>query len=76
MQDKDIGRSSNGMEYHTVSARSEVRFAGRSSNGRTAAFEAVNLGSIPSLPAKRISLLFRSPVFLKEGACQFNLDML
>ena len=24
---------------------------GRSSNGRTAAFEAVNLGSIPSLPA-------------------------
>ena len=25
--------------------------AGRSSNGRTAAFEAVNLGSIPSLPA-------------------------
>ena len=32
-----------------------VRGAGRSSNGRTAAFEAVNLGSIPSLPAPRIN---------------------
>ncbi len=41
---------------HTVSVRSEVFCAGRSSNGRTAAFEAVNLGSIPSLPAQHISL--------------------
>jgi hypothetical protein len=30
----------------------EVNNIGRSSNGRTAAFEAVNLGSSPSLPAK------------------------
>gem|GEM_PF-1706148 len=44
------------MEYHTTIARSEVRCAGRSSNGRTGAFEALNLGSIPSLPAQRISL--------------------
>lgn len=32
-----------------------MRSAGGSSNGRTAAFEAVNLGSIPSPPAERIS---------------------
>lgn len=32
-----------------------VFIAGRSSNGRTAAFEAVNLGSIPSLPAMNIN---------------------
>ena len=30
-------------------------YIGRSSNGRTEAFEAFNLGSIPSLPAKRNS---------------------
>ena len=34
--------------------------AGRSSNGRTAAFEAVNLGSIPSLPAVRRKKLCQS----------------
>jgi hypothetical protein len=39
-----------------VSARSEVFLAAGSSNGRTAAFEAVNLGSIPSPAAKYISL--------------------
>ncbi len=34
----------------------EFRHIAGSSNGRTAAFEAVNLGSIPSPPAERISL--------------------
>ena len=43
--------SSNGMEYHTGSIRSEACFAGGSSNGRTGAFEALNLGPIPSPPA-------------------------
>ncbi len=44
------------MEYHTGGTRSEICFAGGSSKGRTAAFEAVNRGSIPCPPAKHISL--------------------
>ncbi len=41
------------------SGRIESVRIGRSSNGRTAAFEAVNLGSIPSLPAKNAHLSAR-----------------
>lgn len=36
---------------------------GRSSNGRTAAFEAVNLGSIPSLPTESEALCWEKEVW-------------
>ncbi len=45
--------------------------AGRSSNGRTAAFEAVNLGSIPSLPAvcgKKINSYFAHSLTSRTAA--------
>lgn len=49
-------------------------FIGRSSNGRTEAFEAFNLGSIPSLPAEEdfflvsniLALLYRYKVRFED----------
>lgn len=72
-----IGGSSNGKEtfwQHSLGSENMcfecnfVRNAGRSSNGRTAAFEAVNLGPIPSLPAvRRKAHILPSLVHLSEG---------
>ena len=54
------------MEYHTDFVRSEMCFAGGSSNGRTGAFEALNLGSIPS-PTAIIKMKTSFPLDRKGG---------